>query len=246
MVEDTGSSPVSSTTFKVIRCINKERGVAAPLSQHKQNTKERLLMSKLIYIYLKTHNKTGLKYLGKTIQDPYVYKGSGTRWRNHLRKHGNDVSTEILFQSEDAEEIKKIASSYSEKFNIVESKDFANLKPETGEGGFEHINNNSEMRKRVSKISSEWCKKNKFGGNMTQYLTEESRKKMSWSKNKKWGKHTEETKKKMSESHKGIHNGKENTQYGTMWITNEELKKNKKIKKTEPIPNGWRIGRIMY
>lgn len=195
-------------------------------------------MSKLIYIYLKTHNKTGLKYLGKTIQDPYVYKGSGTRWRNHLRKHGNDVSTEILFQSEDAEEIEKFSSSYSEKFNIVESKDFANLKPETGEGGFEHINNNPEMRKKVSKISSDWCKKNKFGGNMTQYLTEDSKRRMSW----KGKHHTEETKKKISENRKGRGIGKENSQYGTMWITNEELKKNKKIKKTEPIPDGWKKG----
>ena len=42
-------------------------------------------------LYVKTHNKTGLKYLGRTTQDPYKYKGSGTYWRSHLKKHGNRV-----------------------------------------------------------------------------------------------------------------------------------------------------------
>ena len=42
----------------------------------------------MIYLYVKTHNKTGLKYLGKTEQDPFVYLGSGKRWLNHLNKHG--------------------------------------------------------------------------------------------------------------------------------------------------------------
>jgi len=35
--------------------------------------------------------------------------------------------------------------------------------------------------------------------------------------------------------------GKRNSQYGTQWITNE--KENKKIKKGDKIPNGWRLGR---
>jgi hypothetical protein len=39
-----------------------------------------------IYLYVKTHNKTGLKYLGQTSQkDPHKYPGSGTRWRHHLK-----------------------------------------------------------------------------------------------------------------------------------------------------------------
>ena len=51
----------------------------------------------MIYLYLKTHNLTGLKYLGKTIKDPYEYSGSGIVWTRHLKSHGNDVTTEILF-----------------------------------------------------------------------------------------------------------------------------------------------------
>jgi len=34
------------------------------------------------YLYIKKHNETGLKYFGKTTQDPYTYQGSGTDWWN--------------------------------------------------------------------------------------------------------------------------------------------------------------------
>lgn len=50
----------------------------------------------IMSLYVKTHNKTGLKYLGYTKRDPFKYKGSGYCWVPHIRKHGNDVSTEIL------------------------------------------------------------------------------------------------------------------------------------------------------
>lgn len=89
----------------------------------------------MIYLYLKTHNKTGYQYLGKTISDPFKYKGSGLLWTRHLKKHGNDVTTEILFQSADKEEFKQKALEISKKLNIVESINFANLCYESGQGG---------------------------------------------------------------------------------------------------------------
>ena len=92
-------------------------------------------MSNTIYLYLKTHNKTGLKYLGKTIQDPFSYKGSGKVWSRHIAKHGYDVTTEVLFETNDTEELKRVGLEYSEKWNIVESDAFANLMPEAGTGG---------------------------------------------------------------------------------------------------------------
>ena len=46
-----------------------------------------------------------------------------------------------------------------------------------------------------------------------------------------------------SERHKITHKGEGNSQYGTRWICNIELKKNQKISKNEPIPNDWIIGR---
>jgi hypothetical protein len=89
-----------------------------------------------IYIYKKTHVKTGLKYLGKTIQkDPHKYKGSGIRWLNHIKVHGYDVVTEILKVCSSKEEAAQWGKYYSVLYNIVESREWANLKPETGDGG---------------------------------------------------------------------------------------------------------------
>jgi hypothetical protein len=57
-------------------------------------------------------------------------------------------------------------------------------------------------------------------------------------------KHTEETKKLMSESKKGTGKGEKNSQYGSCWITRDG--ENKKIKKQELetfVKEGWEKGR---
>jgi hypothetical protein len=89
-----------------------------------------------IYLYVKTHKVTGLKYLGTTVsKNPHAYKGSGKYWRNHIEKHGYEVDTEILFETNNKEELTEKGLYYSELWNVVESKEWANLKPETGAGG---------------------------------------------------------------------------------------------------------------
>lgn len=58
-------------------------------------------------------------------------------------------------------------------------------------------------------------------------------------------KHTTETKELMSLAHKGRGLGRDNSQYGTCWITNGVV--NKKIKRNDAdnfIKNGWRFGRV--
>lgn len=87
------------------------------------------------YLYKKVHNKTGLKYLGYTKNNPFKYSGSGTYWIRHLSEHGNDVSTEILLECSSKKEIKEMGIYYSKMWNIVESKEWANLKEEEGNGG---------------------------------------------------------------------------------------------------------------
>lgn len=112
----------------------------------------------MIYLYVKTHNKTGIKYLGKTVaKDPHLYKGSGKIWRNHCEKYGYDYTTEIIFQSEDKNEIKEKGLYYSNLWNIVESKDWANLKKEECDGGFcknsitpeANIKRSNTLKKRI-------------------------------------------------------------------------------------------------
>jgi len=89
-------------------------------------------------LYVKTHTNTGMKYLGYTKQDPYTYKGSGKYWNLHLEKHGNDVWTNVIFQTDLKNEIKQMGMYYSILWNVVESDEWANLKSEEGDGGFTH------------------------------------------------------------------------------------------------------------
>jgi hypothetical protein len=132
-----GSDPPEYTPFSTIRLFGSP------------------IMSNTIYLYLKTHNQTGLKYLGKTVKDPFVYKGSGKRWLSHLAKHGADVSTEILFETTDVEEFRTVALYYSEKMNIVESNEYANLVVEQGDGGFVPRSSESYRKGVKTKIKNQ-------------------------------------------------------------------------------------------
>lgn len=88
----------------------------------------------MIYkLMIKTQNKTGLKYLCITKRHDWEnYAGSGTHWKNHLKKHGNDISTELLYETDDYQEFVIWCLFYSELFNVVLSEEFANQIPESG------------------------------------------------------------------------------------------------------------------
>jgi hypothetical protein len=93
----------------------------------------------LLYLLVKEHNLTGLKYLCKksahSFDECVKYKGSGVYWKKHLTKYGNDVKTTCLFVTEDKQVFKKIATKYSKEYDIVNSKQWANLTIEEGQGG---------------------------------------------------------------------------------------------------------------
>ena len=89
-------------------------------------------------LMIKTHNKTNLKYLCYTRSEGEKYssyKGSGKYWKKHLKKYGDDITTELIFETEDKERFVAEARKKSIEFNIVESEDWANLKLEEGDGG---------------------------------------------------------------------------------------------------------------
>ena len=88
------------------------------------------------WLYIKQHNQTGLKYFGKTVKsDPTKYPGSGIYWRNHIKLHGNDVTTVWCKLFTDKNELTKYAIDFSVTNKIVESKEWANLIDETGLDG---------------------------------------------------------------------------------------------------------------
>lgn len=108
-----------------------------------------------IYLYVKQHSITGLKYFGRTIKNPYLYKGSGTKWRNHIKKHGtNFVETIELYEFQDQEEATKFALEFSEKNQIVESREWANMIVEdattSGKGRISGFQHSSETKAKMS------------------------------------------------------------------------------------------------
>lgn len=106
-----------------------------------------------IYLYVKTHRVTGLKYLGKTIStDPYSYPGSGIDWAKHLYEFGNFVDTEILKECQTEEELRHWGKHYSALWNVVESKEWANLKEEDGCGGYWSEASKAKLSKTTKEI----------------------------------------------------------------------------------------------
>jgi hypothetical protein len=89
------------------------------------------------YLYIKQHSITGLKYFGKTTQDPYKYPGSGIHWIRHIKLHGKEhIVTLWVSELYYDTSIVEPALHFSEENNIVESKEWANLKPENGLDGW--------------------------------------------------------------------------------------------------------------
>jgi hypothetical protein len=99
-------------------------------------TLEGAISMTIYYLYVKTHRITGLHYLGYTSKlDPHEYAGSGTRWNLHLKKHGYLYDTKILNRCISKSAIRAWGLFYSRLWSVVNSKKWANLKEENGDGG---------------------------------------------------------------------------------------------------------------
>jgi hypothetical protein len=106
------------------------------------------------YLYIKIHNKTGLKYFGKTISKyPEKYKGSGTYWKRHLKVYGNDVRTEIIGYFDDKIWCLFYATEFSYINDIVHNKEWANLKIEYLDGGWDHITKEHQQKAQETRES---------------------------------------------------------------------------------------------
>lgn len=196
------------------------------------------MSSPIIYLYVKQHSKTGLKYFGKTIRNPFKYKGSGKRWLNHIRKHGtNQVKTLEIWGFDDEELCSKFAVKFSIENDIVGSAEWANLIIEDarniyvpkdivpwhkGKSGlYKHsqqaLENLSESHKGL-KRSQEAIEKTRMSNIGRNHSS------------------------KSIELFREINSGKGNPQYGKKWINNGTI--NKLVSPTD-IPEGWIIGRLI-
>lgn len=208
-------------------------------------------------IYKITNNLNGKIYIGKHQTEDLndAYMGSGKILRRAIAKHGRDnFSKEILHVfTEEAEMNAKEAEIVSAEF--VKSDSNYNLCP-GGRGGFGYINSNPEMflterRLRSLNLGSKQFQKmysedDSFRANHLEHLRTvghlgRQRSKENNPNGPFFGKtHLEETKEKLRRSK---NRGSDNPQYGTMWITNGH--NNRKIKRLDPVPEGWYKGRSM-
>ena len=105
-----------------------------------------------IYLYIKQCTHCELKYFGKTTKNPYSYKGSGKYWLRHLKSHGVKPETLEIYTFDNENEPKTFALMFSEYNCIVESKLWANLKPENALDGFTPgVKHSFETKEKISK-----------------------------------------------------------------------------------------------
>lgn len=159
----------------------------------------------MIYLYVKQHSITGLKYFGKTYYtDPYKYKGSGTYWKKHIKKYGRHyVETLNVWQFECPEECSKFATKFSAENNIVESNEWANLITENGRDGSPNGRVfTDDHRRKLSESHKGYKHKPESIERMKgRIISDETRAKFS--KASSGRRHNDETKLKISQSNKG-------------------------------------------
>lgn len=187
------------------------------------------------------------------------YFGSGKYLINAINKHGIENFHKEIMQIYSSSELMYEMESLLVTENFINRKDTYNLKI-GGEGGFDHINSNYlniygkngqigfglENLVDVNIIRAKWKSEgryNEFCNNISTGL------KIKYEQDgHHWTgkKHKEETKIKIGKANKIQQQGKLNSQFGTCWIYNINLKQNKKIPKNDLnhwLNNGWLKGR---
>ncbi len=203
------------------------------------------------FIYKTTNLLSGKYYIGMHSTDNLEdgYMGSGKRLRYSINKYGKEShKREILEFLDSREELKKKEREIV-SLNEIAKKECMNIML-GGQGGFvseevqkkrsiaankalnEKMKTDKEFydifRKKISKGVKETYKNGREGKNY-----------FSW----KGKSHSEETKKKISESNKGMGIGEENSQYGTCWVNKNGV--NKRIRKEELeeyLSQDWKVG----
>ena len=216
-------------------------------------------------IYQTTNLVNGKIYIGKhetfNIEDNYF--GSGKYLLNAINKHGiENFEFKILIDLKNRKEMNLL-----EKMVVIEEfckrNDVYNIKV-GGDGGWDYINNELHLNGNqmfVKNMSKDDFKKRSIKAQQTyanrrKTFTVEELKAYKAMKRRvalcgfsqafKGKHHTDEAKQKIKDFHAKNHPqaGEKNSQYGKMWICNDLTKESVRIMKTDPIPDGWRKGRI--
>ena len=209
-------------------------------------------LKKYHFLYKTTNLLNGKFYIGihstSNLKDGYL--GSGKRLRYSIKKYGKaNFKLEIL-EFFDSRELLVEREKQLVNEDLLKDLNCMNLSLGGGGGGFSSEAHKSKFIE-AGKNNFLYFKEKREESMVKVRLTKEYRQSQSialknWYRfndgNFKNRKHSTETKQKMSEAKKGKGTGKANSQFGTMWITNGV--ENKKIKKEEIIPIGWKNGRF--
>jgi len=212
----------------------------------------------MFYTIYKTTNKiNGKIYIGahKTHDLDDGYLGSGKHLGYAIEKYGvENFEKEILAVFDNKKDMFEMESELVNEDFVKDSKTY-NLKV-GGFGGFDWINKHPEKQGGGRQVLAQKIKSDPdFAKRITKNATAayvvrvKNDKIFKENLHARFGdgfkgkKHTEEWKKKHSKFMSENQKGSGNSQYGTMWIHNLELKESKRIKKTDPIPEGWIKGR---
>lgn len=196
----------------------------------------------------------GKIYIGKhettNIEDEYF--GSGKYLKRAINKYGleNFVKT-ILFELQNEEEMNLLEKCVVTQ-EFCDREDTYNINV-GGDGGWDYVNKINKTSKfyLAGGLANKLKIENMSDSEYQQHCLNLSLKKQSWDKNHPgyfagernpmYGHvYTDETRRKMSINK----TGSQNFQYGKMWICNDLTRESKSIQKTDPIPEGWRKGRI--
>lgn len=202
------------------------------------------------FIYKTTNLLNGRYYIGMhstfNLEDGYM--GSGKRLKRSLNKYGKENHKVEILEFVDNRKILKQREREIVNLNEVAKKECMNLMI-GGQGGFVDKQHELKCKQgRIKWLKNQWKDeefRNKIINLSAQRMVEHHKNgkiKYDTFTNKK---HTEKSKKIMSEKRKGTGIGEKNSQFGTCWITKEGI--NKKIKNEELeifIKQGWNKGRI--
>jgi hypothetical protein len=200
------------------------------------------------FIYKTTNLINGKFYVGmhstNDLNDGYL--GSGDRLRRSIRRNGKDnFKLEILEFLPD-----RTSLSLREKELVNEDllKDLLCMNLSLGgQGGLNSIEHGIKLKEGASNYQKQRWQNSEYREKISSMLRENMKRNHQQGKIKydttKGKKHTEETKRKIGEANSQKQNGETNSQFGTCWITNGT--ENKKIKKTDKLPKGWKLGRVI-
>jgi len=198
------------------------------------------------YIYKTTNLKNGKFYVGMHSTDNLNdgYLGSGDRLRRSIRRNGKD-NFKLEF-------LEFLSNRYSLSLREKELVNDDLLKDPMcmnlslgGQGGLNSIEHGLKLKKGASNYQKQMWKDSEYRNKLTKVLCDNMKKNHRLGKIKYDGTKgkniSEEHKRKIGEANSIKQKGKNNSQFGTCWITNGI--ENKKIKPQDLIPDGWRLGR---